>query len=64
MYRCDHRCALTQTYNDCAETHLSDRVLNAFVFLLSTIARAPNLTVIDSILRKDSVYIFVIDIVH
>jgi len=31
---------MTQTYNNCAETHLGDGVMGPFVSPLSTIARA------------------------
>jgi len=48
---CHH--ALTQTYNNCAETHLGGGVMNPSVLLLSAIAWAPDPTVIGNIaLRK------------
>ena len=53
LHRCDWRRALTETYSNCAQTHFSGGVLSPFVFLLSAIARAPNLTDIGSMaLRK------------
>ena len=45
--------AVTQTYNNCAETHLGGGVMSPFVSLLSAIARAHDPTVISSVaLRK------------
>jgi len=44
---------VTQTYNNCAETHLGDGVMSPFVSRLSAIARAHDPTVIGGVaLRK------------
>ena len=49
----DRHHAVTQTYNNCAETHLGGGVMSPFVSPLSVIARALNPTVIGSVaLRK------------
>ena len=59
---------MTQTYNNCAETHLGGGVMSPFVSPLSTIARAHDPTVVGIIaLRKaheGSVHIIVIAVVR
>jgi len=45
--------AVTQTYNNCAETHFGDGVMSPFVSPLSAIARALDPTLVGSVaLRK------------
>ena len=53
LHLCDHYRAVTQMYNNCAETHLGGGVMSPFVFPLSAIAGAHDPTVIGSVaLRK------------
>jgi len=49
----DHYHAVTQTYNNCAETHLGGGVMSPFVSPLSAITQARDPTVIGGVaLRK------------
>jgi len=57
--------AVTQTYNNCAETHLGGGVMSPFVSQLSAIARAHDPVVqLSGKAHEDSVHIVVIAVVH
>ena len=45
LHHCDHCCALTEPYNNCAETHLSGGVMSTFILSLAFIAQALTLAV-------------------